>query len=202
MITLSKKKAWRAATTACILPFLLSLLLVNDSLATDISTRELFEAISQDDVNRLEDLINKGASMNVRGPGGQTPLMFGTLKGKPKTVKYLLDQGADATIGEKDGYTPVHGASFQGRSEVMKILIEHGLDPNHKHEDGFAPIHRVCWGREQRHDETLRVLLEAGVDPEEKAGNGMTPIEMANRPSQREMLLAFTKSKGKERSEL
>ena len=51
--------------------------------------------------------------INIRGPGGQTPLMMSVLGGHYKLVKQLLELNADTTIPEKDGYTPMHGAGFQ-----------------------------------------------------------------------------------------
>eukprot|EP00316_Scyphosphaera_apsteinii_P024814 CAMPEP_0119324316 /NCGR_PEP_ID=MMETSP1333-20130426/62822_1 /TAXON_ID=418940 /ORGANISM="Scyphosphaera apsteinii, Strain RCC1455" /LENGTH=145 /DNA_ID=CAMNT_0007331995 /DNA_START=147 /DNA_END=584 /DNA_ORIENTATION=- len=102
-------------------------------------------------------------SLNVQGPGGQSPLMHAVLSGKVRAVKFLLKKGADPKVPEKDGYTPMHGAGFQGRAEIARLLIGHGLDPFDVHKDGHSPMQRACWGNEQRHTDTVRVFLEAGA---------------------------------------
>ena len=92
--------------------------------------------------------------INIKGPGGQTPLMMSVLGGHYHLVKELLGMDADATIPEKDGFGPMHGAGFQGRAEIAQMLINHGLDKSDRHRDGFTPMLRACWGTEMRHTET------------------------------------------------
>lgn len=125
---------------------------------------DIFEEVAKNSMEGIKNaLMADGESINVPGPGGQTPLMNAVLTGKVTAVKYLLRKGADVTIGEQDGYTPMHGAGFQGRAKIGQLLISHGLDPRDKHSDGFEPIQRACWGNEARHTETVRMFLDNGV---------------------------------------
>lgn len=111
-----------------------------------------------DTVKRL--LGKLPSAINIRGPGGQTPLMASVLAGSTDVVSFLLTKGPDVTIGEKDGYTPMHGVGFQGRYALVPLLVAHGLDPNDVHTDGYSPLHRAAWGREERHSHTIKALIE------------------------------------------
>jgi ankyrin repeat protein len=86
--------------------FILSLVISQVSAALSDDETELFSAIRQDDPDIVRQLLReKSIDINVRGGGGQTPLMHAVLGGKEKSVKVLLEEGADVTIGENDGYT-------------------------------------------------------------------------------------------------
>jgi ankyrin repeat protein len=133
--------------------------------ADEVANRELQQAVGRDDMAGLKAALGKGADINARGSGGQSPLMQAVLGGKINAVKYLLRKGADPTVAENDGYTPMHGAGFQGRAEIAEALIAHGLDARDLHEDGYEPIQRACWGGDARHTDTVRVFLGAGGVP-------------------------------------
>jgi ankyrin repeat protein len=92
-------------------PFLVTLVSFILSVISPVSAlsdeeTELFSAIRLDDPDILRQLLlEKRVDINVRGQGGQTPLMHAVLGGKEKSVKVLLEEGADVSIGETDGYT-------------------------------------------------------------------------------------------------
>ena len=142
---------------------------------------KLFEAINSDDVHKIDSLLKQGININTKGPGGQTPIMFATLRGSYNAVKYLLDHKADTTIPEKDGYTPMHGAAFQGRGKIAQLLIDNGINPRDIHKDGYEPIFRACWGTSQRHTDTVNVFLQNGVPIDVKAKDGLTTLFDATR---------------------
>mmetsp|Transcript_38339 Transcript_38339/g.92739 ORF Transcript_38339/g.92739 Transcript_38339/m.92739 type:complete len:205 (-) Transcript_38339:187-801(-) len=153
---------------------------------------QLFALVSTNDADALKGFMdsNSDTNINVKGKGGQTPLMFAVLSGRDQAVKVLLEAGADTTIGEKDGYTPMHGAGFQGRAAIAKLLVDHGLDPFDTHKDGFIGMHRACWGREKRHAETVQVFIDAGVphDYPSKKDNDNTCRGMTRNPDTIEVI--------------
>ena len=157
------------------------LLLIGFILIVNCVDNELFEAINDDDVDRLKNALDNGSNINTIGPGKQTPLMFGVLGGKIKCVKLLLELNADVNIPEKDGYTPIHGAAFQGRHEILQLLIDYGINPRNKHSDGYEPIHRTSWGNKERHVKTLKVFLNNGVPINAISDNGKTVKDMAKK---------------------
>merc|ERR1711935_1096117 len=127
--------------------FLLPLVIADDA-------HPVFFAIRDQQLDKALDIAKGMTDINIKGPGGQTPLMMSVLGGHYHLVKELLAMDADATIPEKDGFGPMHGAGFQGRAEIVQMLINHGLDKSDRHGDGFTPMLRACWGTEMRHTET------------------------------------------------
>ena len=156
-----------------------------------------YEAITAAlDTSEGQDLLN------IKGSGGQTPLMFAVLGGKKNAVELLLKAGADVTIGEDDGYTPMHGAGFQGRSEIAKKLIDHGLNIYDTHRDGYIPFHRACWGTERRHTDTVKVFLEAGVDPDFLSVDGRSCLDMTRNKGTKKLIKKWQAKAGVRDKEL
>jgi ankyrin repeat protein len=68
------------------------------------------------------------SAVNLKGPGGTTPLMFAALYGDTAAVKQLLDGGADPNARNDAGATALMWAVSD--FEKTRILIEHGADVN------------------------------------------------------------------------
>lgn len=175
----------------------LSIALLTVAAATGhTQTKRIYQAVTENNVDLVKELISKGQDINERMNGSkQTPLMQAVLGGHFLVAKALLELGADVTVEEKDGYTPLHGAGFQGRAEIARLLLQHGI-PIHGtiHNDGYQPFHRACWGQEQRHADTVKVFLENGADPNLKAGNGATCRKITKNPAIIEVLDNFKPS--------
>lgn len=67
---------------------------------------KIFDALFEDDVDLLRDLISRGADVNVRDANGQTPL-FHELQYSSlgDCLPLLLEAGADESIRDNDGLT-------------------------------------------------------------------------------------------------
>ena len=152
----------------------------------------LWMSASTGDATLLSNnLANDASSLNVRGSGGQTPLMAACLHGHAECVLLLLEAGADPTIGEEQGYTCLHGAGFQGRASVIRAIASSRFSeavPNDKHEDGFYPVHRACWGREKGHAEALAAFFETGVPVNLLSESNETPQMMVEKTKYRPSL--------------
>jgi len=83
------------------------------------------EAISQ-----LEALVEHGADLHKRNPGGYTVLATSVLGARPRVVQWLLDHGADPVGDLDDGFTyDKIGQLVQGPVEdVDKETIRTALD--------------------------------------------------------------------------
>lgn len=132
------------------------------------------------------------STLNVRGSGGQTPLMAACLHGHADVVIALLTAGADPEIGEEQGYTCLHGAGFQGRASVIRAVAAFphfsAIVPYGRHADGYAPAHRAAWGKEKRHAEALAAFFETGVSIDIEAASGETPRVLAEKSRFRTMI--------------
>lgn len=98
------------------------------SLVQALSEDEIafFDALGENDPDEAFRLLrDNGIDINIRGPGGQTPLMYSVLGGKEKAVKALLEEGADVTIGEKDGYTRKFLSSGVSKCALFNPILFH-----------------------------------------------------------------------------
>jgi hypothetical protein len=83
------------------------------AIASVLCVTEIFDAVAKDNRAAIEAVLAEDpSSLNIIGPGGQTPLMNAVLSGKVTAVKVLLEHNADVTIPEKDGYTPLVSIGF------------------------------------------------------------------------------------------
>ncbi len=76
---------------------------------------DLHKAASAGDVERVKELLKKGANPNTKDIDGQTPLHMAASGGHFDVVKLLLEHGADPNVQDKDGATPLHKAASGGQ---------------------------------------------------------------------------------------
>ena len=139
----------------------------------------------------------KSEVLDMKGPAGQTALMYGCLKGKANAVNTLLDAGADVTITENDGYGPMHGAAFWGQTEVAITLLKRtDIDPLQPHSDGLTPMHRACRGK---YIGTVMAFLEAGVPWNHKNSYGDGCYELTESKAIKDVLERYAAQKRKEK---
>ena len=81
--------------------------------ASDSLDDELFSAARTGDSVLVENLLDRGADIEARGPRGITPLMMAAFHGEVTIVEVLLDRGAD----------------IEARDSVMDILLQAGAAP-------------------------------------------------------------------------
>lgn len=77
-----------------------------------------------------ELLLNNGANIDERNPGGSSALMISSSLGNVDVVRLLLHHNADVNIADVCGTTALIEASYFGHEEIVRILIEHGADLN------------------------------------------------------------------------
>ncbi|MDX2020951.1 MAG: ankyrin repeat domain-containing protein [Deltaproteobacteria bacterium] len=73
-------------------------------------------------VDRMQALINHGANVDARGPGGKTALHYAAASGSVNKVRMLLAAGADRTAKEEAGLTPSQAALAAGKPAVAQLL--------------------------------------------------------------------------------
>lgn len=70
-------------------------------------------------------LIERGASLNSRAPGGLTPLMMAAREGQEPAVALLLDAGADASLVNGEGLTALQLAERADKRRIVNAIKSH-----------------------------------------------------------------------------
>ena len=135
-------------------------------------------------VEIINALIDKGADVDAKTPGGETSLFLSAWRGDLVIVNNLLARGANVNVRMKNGETPLirvtHPTICKHRKEVIKALIVHGADVNAKTDlklsAGYTPLIQAAWGGAT---EVAALLLERGADVNAGLRDGQTPLTFA-----------------------
>ena len=141
--------------------------------------RDLIDAASRGDVNRVKNLVENG-NIDINQAGtykGRTALMMAAKRGYIHVVEYLVEHGADVQQADEEGETPLLMAIMspheQHREPIITCLLEHGTDVNHADNSGRTPLHLVSF------DGTVpqaQMLMDRGADVNRRDTWGKTPL--------------------------
>jgi len=108
---------------------------------------ELHNAIRNDDINRVEQLLDKKPHLiEQRSRLDLTPLLEAAWDGRADVIRVLVHRGADLNakwnlVASGDGgWNALHIASLHGQEDAAKVLIESGIDINCKSIKGETPL--------------------------------------------------------------
>ncbi|WP_430287445.1 ankyrin repeat domain-containing protein [Sporosarcina gallistercoris] len=128
----------------------------------DLMTTELLEAASQQDTEKVKELIEQNAELNTQDSEGRTALMIATYNHDPHTVKALIDAGADLNIQDTMQNNCFLYSGAQGYLDILRLAIEAGADTTITNRYGGTALIPAA---ERGHVEVVEVLLkETDVD--------------------------------------
>lgn len=81
----------------------------------------LIDAVKENDVPLIKELIERGVDVNIGGQTGESALYWAAMKGFVGCVQVLLEANADVHKATRGGWTPLHMASCTGRVECGKV---------------------------------------------------------------------------------
>ena len=141
---------------------------------------EMFENLYKGDVDKVRDVLQKGADVNGRDKNGLTPLsVCASAKGSFLTVRELLKhKNLDANATEDDGDSPLLAACRVGNLEVVvELLKDNRVDVNARDCSGdtvlMVAIHRC------EQDIAVELLKYAKVDVNLTNNRGYTALLVA-----------------------
>ncbi len=78
----------------------------------------------------VQQLLDKGASVNVIDEYGYTPLIHATVTQKKDIAKLLLKHHASVNVADISGSTPLHWAIDINDLELCQLYLDNGANPN------------------------------------------------------------------------
>ena len=86
---------------------------------------ELIDFSGNGNIDRVRQLLDSGADLNLQNDNGYTALINASLNGHTFMVELLLSSGADLNLQNINGYTALMTAENHGHPEIARILKHH-----------------------------------------------------------------------------
>lgn len=87
------------------------------------TNEEMLAAARFGEFEEMVALLDRGADVNARGPGGNTALHMAAANGEESCLRELLARGGDGWARNDAGNTPAHYAAQQLRHGCLKLLL-------------------------------------------------------------------------------
>jgi ankyrin repeat protein len=125
-------------------------------------------------------LLAKGANIEARVHGDETPLMVAAGDGETEVVRLLLEKGAEVDATDNQGMTALVGAAcncaiadMPDTYDSMKLLLDRGANVEAMDRHGWTPLMRAAdWGRANN----AELLLDNGAKIEAADNRGNTAL--------------------------
>lgn len=154
----------------------------NDINALRQGTTPLLNAVKENNVLEVRNLLSLGADIEKKHIMGYTPLSwacsYSTEDSHFNTIETLLKNGANVNVAnEPDEDTPLHQIIENDSIKTVKLVLDYGPDLKRKNSAGETPLLLAI---RSRNFEIVKLILNRGADvnfinPE----NGFSPLHEA-----------------------
>ena len=163
---------------------------------TDNDKRAMFQAIGQNDIGTVRQLIASSGFPHFHFDQNRTALHYAAfadaleimalLLGYPDADPNVLYNHPNSSIWNRNR-TPLHEASTNGHAGMAEMLLSHGADHWLVTGGGFTALH---FAARNNHGQTVETLLRHGAAPNLRDDdNGYTPLhQIVTRRSESETL--------------
>ena len=100
----------------------------------------LMFAAEFNEVEVVEFLIQRGASLEMTDSRSMTPFLHAVSGGKMQNVKRLFELGANVLKKMRRGMSAIHVAAGQGNKDAVFFLLEHGASADQQGFYGLTPL--------------------------------------------------------------
>jgi hypothetical protein len=138
----------------------------------------LLQALWNEDLGRIKDLLEKGADPNAQTSCGTRPLLIAAKKGNTEIIRILIESGAQVDGRDKSGLTPLMSAASVGKAGNVETLIAAAADLNAKDNKGITAL---MWATVKGFADVVEILLSNGADVKAKTTEGLTAQRMSQR---------------------
>lgn len=144
-----------ALTFALLIPFAIK------AQTTLLSGDPVTNAVRDNNIMAVRELVVRNASLNASDIEGRTPLILATISGQLAIVEILLKAGARFEHKDSFGNTALHWAGTNGDVEIAELLIHTGLLVNDQNKQGFTAMMLAAKGG---FVDIVELFLESGGD--------------------------------------
>ncbi len=125
----------------------------------------------------VEELVRRGADVNLTLFDGTPPLCVAAVNGDIESLKHLLRApGVQVDLKSGQQSTALFYAAEFGHKEVVELLLRNGADPDEAGKDRVGPLHIASLSG---HTEIVELLLDAGADMDAKTEQDYTCYQVA-----------------------
>ncbi|XP_051811153.1 kinase D-interacting substrate of 220 kDa B isoform X3 [Acanthochromis polyacanthus] len=153
---------------------------------SDNGQTPLMVAAEQGNLEILQELIRRGANVNLDDVDCWTALISAAKEGHIEVVRELLENNANLEHRDMGGWTALMWAAYKGRTDVAQLLLEKGANPNIT---GQYSVYPIIWAAGRGHAEIVHLLLQHGAKVNCSDKYGTTPLIWAARKGHYESVM-------------
>jgi ankyrin repeat protein len=142
------------------------------------SFAEFLQALWQEDLARVENMLKAGVDPNTQTSLGNRPLLIAAKKRNQGLLEILIANGARVDASDRNGLTALMAAASMGLAQNVRVLISAGADVNARDEKGATPL---IWAAISGHPQVVEILLAHGADGKAKNKDGLTALRLSKR---------------------
>jgi hypothetical protein len=139
---------------------------------------EFLQALWQEDLTRVENMLKAGIDPNAQTSTGNRPLLIAAKKKNPRPLEILIAHGAQVDAPDRNGLTPLMAAASMGLAPNIRALISAGAKVNIRDEKGSTAL---IWAAISGHPQAVEILLAHGADVKVKNKDGLTALSLSKR---------------------
>ncbi|XP_058470993.1 kinase D-interacting substrate of 220 kDa B isoform X3 [Solea solea] len=153
---------------------------------SDNGQTPLMVAAEQGNLEIVQELIRRGANVNLDDSDCWTALISAAKEGHIEVVRELLENNANLEHRDMGGWTALMWAAYKGCTDVAQLLLDKGANPNIT---GQYSVYPIIWAAGRGHGEIVHLLLQHGAKVNCSDKYGTTPLIWAARKGHYESVI-------------